>query len=165
MLPEGTAASWLSSLEESGIATALRTSVWAYPAVETLHILGFVVLVGAAAMFDLRLLGVSKNLPISGLARHLLRWSQASAFIVVPTGLLLFSAEATTLAFSGVFRVKLVLVALAGINAAIFHRYTSRSVHSWDRGEPAPPAARAAAFISLLLWAGVITCGRLIAYL
>lgn len=164
MPPEGPAASWLSSLEESGFATALRASVWAYPAVETLHILGFVVLVGAAVMFDLRLLGLSRNLPVSGLARHLLRWSQASALIVVPTGLLLFAAEATTLAGSGVFRLKLVLVALAGVNAAVFHRFTFRTSTSWDRSGPTPPAARTAAFISLLLWTGVITCGRLIAY-
>lgn len=165
MPEEAAAASWLSLLEESGFATAFRASLWAYPAVETLHILGFVILVGAAAMFDLRLLGVSKGLSVSALARHLLRWSRAGALLVVPTGLLLFTAEATTLAVSSVFRMKLVLVALAGLNAAIFHRFTFRSASSWDRNRSTPPAARVAACISLLLWTGVITCGRLIAYL
>lgn len=70
----------------------MRESVWAYPVVETVHILGFVILVGSAAMFDLRLLGASRRLPVSETARHLLTSSRASVLVVVPSGLLLFMA-------------------------------------------------------------------------
>jgi hypothetical protein len=63
-----------------------------------------------------------------------------------------------------VFGLKLLLLALAGLNAARFHRGVFRSVRDWDTGRTAPPAARAAALASLVLWTGVITCGRLLAY-
>ncbi|HVE66313.1 MAG TPA: hypothetical protein VNC59_07005, partial [Thermoanaerobaculia bacterium] len=83
-------AEWLAWLERTPFAAAMRESLWLYPTVETAHIVGFVVLVGAAAMFDLRLLGFSRHLPVDGTARHLLPWSRASLLLVVPTGLLLF---------------------------------------------------------------------------
>ena len=157
-------ASWLIWLEESAPATAVRGSAWGYPIIETLHILGFVVLVGAAFMFDLRLLGISRSLPVTRMARHLLPWSRAAAFVVVPSGLLLFMVSATEVAPSPVFRLKLVLIVAAATNAAVFHLATFSSVGTWDRDAPTPPAARLAAILSLLLWTGVITCGRMIAY-
>lgn len=162
MEPE--AASWLIWLEQRAPAQAVRESMWGYPIIEAVHILGFVVLVGAAFMFDLRLLGLSRSLPVSGMARHLLRWSRVGAMAVVPTGLLLFMASATEMAASPVFRLKLVLIAAAALNAAVFHLTTFRSVEAWNSEAPTRPSARVAAVLSLVLWTGVITCGRLIAY-
>jgi hypothetical protein len=63
------------------------------------------------------------------------------------------------------FWVKLSLIALAGLNALAFHRFTFRSVATWDRHVPAPAAARVSALASLALWVGVVSCGRLLAYL
>ena len=62
------------------------------------------------------------------------------------------------------FRLKLVLIAAAGLNAAIFRRAPFRSVGDWDTGRRAPVAARIAAGVSLVLWTAVIACGRLLAY-
>jgi hypothetical protein len=151
-------------LETSALAVAMRQWAWLYPIVEILHILGFVVLVGAAFMFDLRLLGLSRPLPVSGLARHLLRWARASVLVIVPSGLMMFAAHATEFLDNPAFRLKLILLAAAGLNAAIFHRVPFRSVHDWDTEALVPTAARMAAVLSLLLWTGVISCGRLIAY-
>lgn len=156
---------WLVWLEQTAPAAAMREWLWLYPAVEIAHILGFAVLVGAAVSFDLRLLGLSRQLPVAGLERHLLPWARASLLLVVPSGLLMFMAHATEFAGNPAFRLKLLLLAAAGLNAALFHRFTFRSVPAWDRQAPAPAAARAAAVASLLLWAGVISCGRLLAYL
>jgi hypothetical protein len=155
---------WLAWLERSGLATALRESTWLYPAVETAHILGFVVLVGAAAMWDLRLLGLSRSVSVSGLGRHLLPWARAGLLVAAPTGLLLFMTDATETAANPAFRLKLVLIAAAGLNAAAFHRWTFGSVQSWDQGVGSPLPARLAGALSLALWTSVITCGRLIAY-
>lgn len=69
---------WLVWLETSGVAGAMRQSAWLSPIVEIVHILGFVVLVGAAFSFDLRLLGASRVLPVTAMERHLLRASRAS---------------------------------------------------------------------------------------
>jgi hypothetical protein len=156
---------WQVWLETSAVAVAMRQWTWLYPGVEIVHIAGFVVLVGAAVMFDLRLLGASRHLGIAELARHLLPWSWAGLALVVPSGLLMFSAHATEMAANPAFRLKLVLLAVAGANAVVFERWTLRSVEVWSRGVPVPAAARTAALVSLGAWSGVIACGRLLAYL
>jgi hypothetical protein len=156
---------WLVWLETSAVAEAMRQWLWLYPIVEIVHIVGFVILVGAAIMFDLRLLGVSAALPVTGMERHLLRGARLSLFLVVPSGLLMFAAHATEMADNPAFRIKVVLLVAAAVNAGVFHRAPFRSVRRWDRNAPSPPGARVAAVLSLVLWIGVITCGRLLAYL
>jgi hypothetical protein len=151
-------------LETSGLAVAMRQWAWLYPIVEILHILGFVVLVGAAFMFDFRLLGISRRLPVTGMERHLLRWARGALLVVVPTGVMMFMAHATEFVDNPAFRLKLLFLAAAGLNAAIFHRVPFRSVHGWDTEARSPGAARMAAALSLALWTGVISCGRLLAY-
>jgi hypothetical protein len=155
---------WLVWLETSQVAVAMRQWAWLYPGVEIVHIAGFVVLVGAAVMFDLRLLGLSCQLPIAGLARHLLPWSRAGLALVAPSGALMFAAHATEMADNPAFRLKLLLIAAALVNAAVFHRWPFRTVGDWDTEVAGPGAARAAGVLSLALWTSVIACGRLIAY-
>ena len=155
---------WLVWLETSRLALAMKQWLWLYPAVEIVHILGFVVLVGAAAMFDLRLLGLSRALPVAGLARHLLPWARTAIVVVALSGSMMFVAHATEMATNPAFQIKLTLVVAAVSNATIFHRWPFRSVARWNVDAPAPPAARLAAVLSLTLWIGVIACGRLLAY-
>jgi hypothetical protein len=155
---------WLVWLETSALAAAMRQWLWLYPIVEIVHIVGFVVLVGGALMFDLRLLGASRALPVTAMERHLLRAARLSVVLVAPTGVLMFVAHATEMADNPPFRLKILLLAAALLNAAIFHRAPFRSVARWDRDAPAPPSARLAAVLSVILWVSVITCGRLIAY-
>jgi hypothetical protein len=161
--PSGPA--WLVWLETREAAAAMREWLWLYPAVEIVHIVGFVVLVGAAFMFDLRLLGRARTLPVSGMADHLLHWARWSLVLILPSGALMFAAHATEMAENPAFRLKLLLIAAAFLNAAVFHRVPFRSVGDWDTEIAAPAAARAAGILSLLLWTGVLACGRLLAYL
>ena len=160
--PQG--AAWLVWLESSRLAALMRESLWTYPIVEIVHIVGFVVLVGAAVMFDLRLLGVSRALPASLMARHHLPWARAALALVLPSGFLMFIAHATEFADNPAFRLKLLFLVLAGLNALIFHRGAFRSVRGWE-STGVPGSARLAAVASLLLWIGVIAAGRLLAYL
>ncbi|MDX2240125.1 MAG: DUF6644 family protein [Leptolyngbyaceae cyanobacterium bins.302] len=152
-------------LENSAVPTAIRQWSWGYPLLEVIHILGLAVLFGSVAMFDLRLLGVSRHLLVTDLARHLLPWTYFSFAIVALSGGLLFSTDATQIAANPAFQLKLGLIAAAGVNATLFHRGIYRSVQLWNRAVPVPVSARITAVLSLLLWAAVITCGRLIAYL
>jgi hypothetical protein len=156
---------WQVWLETSAAAVAMRQWTWLYPGVEIVHIAGFVILVGAAVMFDLRLLGVSRHLPVADLARHLLPWSWAGLALVAPSGALMFAAHATEMAANPAFRLKLALLAAAGVNAIVFERITLPRAEPWNRGVPTPAAARTAAVVSLACWIGVIACGRLLAYL
>ncbi|RZA33957.1 MAG: hypothetical protein EOP92_18195 [Lysobacteraceae bacterium] len=155
----GDAAQFAASLP---LAQALREGAWLYPMVETLHIIGFTVLVGAVAMFDLRVLGFGRQLPVRALARHLLPWSAGSMLLVVPTGLLLFLADPPALLANRVFLLKLGLIAAAGLNALAFHAGPYRHADAWPRR--APPRATLHALLSLGLWFAVIACGRLLAY-
>jgi hypothetical protein len=163
-MPEPMGPAWLVWVEGSALAVAMRQWLWLYPIVEIVHIAGLAILVGAAIMFDLRLLGLSRHLPVADLAGHLLRWARASLMLIVPSGLMMFSAHATEMAASPVFRLKLILIAGAALNAAAFHTRTFRSVATWNRDAEAPAAAKIAALLSMLLWTGVISCGRLLAY-
>ena len=160
--PEG--AAWLIWLETSALALAMRQWQWLYPIVEILHILGFVIVVGGGFFFDVRLLGWGRGLPVSGLATHLLTGARAGFGLVVPTGFMMFTAHATEFAGNPAFRLKLILIAAAVLNASAFHQWPFKSVGRWDVGTTAPPWARMAAGLSLLLWTGAICCGRLLAY-
>lgn len=152
-------------LEAAPLAVYIRQSHLLYPVIEIAHIAGFIVLTGSAFLFDIRLLGVSKKIPVTDLARHLLPWSRRSLLLVIPSGFLLFMTQATSLSDNRVFWTKLVLILLAFANAGYFHRFTFQNVSAWDHLRPTPKSARAAGLISLLLWMGVITCGRFLAYL
>ena len=158
------AAAPLSALEQLPVAAAMRQWLWLYPGVEIVHILGFVVLVGSIAMFDLRLLGCSRSLPVPALARHLLPWTVGALALIVPSGLLMFTAHASDFVANRVFLLKMGLLFAAGLNAAAFHLGPYRSVARWEREQPAPPAARLHAGLSLALWTAIIACGRLLAY-
>jgi hypothetical protein len=158
------AAGLLAALEASQLARAMRGSTWMYPIVEIVHIVGIVLLVGSVAMFDLRVLGFARALPLRALGRHLLPWSVASLALVVPAGLMMFSAHPHDFVDNKVFQLKLSLIGVAGLNALLFHKGVYRSVESWNAGLPAPPLARAHALASLAIWIAVISCGRLLAY-
>jgi hypothetical protein len=164
LTPPAGAPEWLVWLEATAAGQAMRQSLWLYPIVEIVHITGFVMLVGAAAMFDLRLLGFSRRLPVASMARHLLPWSRLGLAVVAPSGLLMFVAHATEMAMSPVFRLKLLLIVVAGLNAAVFHRWSFKSVGGWNHDAVTPAAAKVSAALSLILWTSVISCGRLLAY-
>lgn len=142
----------------------MREWLWLYPSVEVVHIVGFTILVGSVAMFDLRVLGLSKQISVRALARHLLPWSVGALVLIVPTGLLMFSAHAGDFLGNRAFQLKMALLLAAGMNAAFFHTGPYQTVTAWDVGEKAPVAARLSVAASLALWIGVISCGRLLAY-
>ena len=152
-------------IEMLSFARAMREDVFLYASVEIVHIVGFVVLVGAVAMFDMRVLGLSPAISVRALAKHLLTWSVAALLVVVPTGLMMFSAHASDLIGNRAFQVKMALLIAAGINAAIFLTGPFQTAAKWDTHSAAPPGAKASATASLVIWISVIACGRLLAYL
>jgi hypothetical protein len=144
---------------------ALRESRWVYPIVETAHVLGLCLFVGTAWLWDLRLLGVTlRRVPISQLSAQLLRWTAIGFAIMAISGLLLVFGDPLRFYSNVFFRVKLILLALAGLNALVFHRTVGRDTTSWDLTSVPPVRARLAGGLSLFLWAMVIVTGRLIAY-
>ena len=154
----------MGAIEASALGEAMRKSLWLYPSVEIVHIVGIALLMGSIAVLDLRLLGLSRSLPVRRLASHVLPWTIGSFVLIVPSGLAMFVAHAGDLIANPVFALKICLIMAGGINAAVFHAAVFRGAAAWDVDAMPPPAARACAALSLLLWISVIACGRLLAY-
>jgi hypothetical protein len=148
---------WLAALQHSALAQTLRGSLWLYPAVETLHIVGLALLVGAVAVFDACVIRARAGFDLGGWTRSVLPVARTGFALAVAMGLLLFTVEATAYAANPAFVAKLALILLALANVAVFHRLARRTT-----GVTA--ALRAAAAASLVLWLLVLACGRLIAY-
>lgn len=157
---DATAPAWAVAVEHSALGLAMRGSDWLYPAVETLHILSFVALVGSIVLYDLRILGVRRAIPPVELGRLAIPVAGTALVTAVATGAALFSAEAATYVANPVFLVKMGLLAAAVLNVAWVHL----AVRPFS-DRPIGASARAAAALSLLLWPTVVVCGRLIAYL
>ena len=153
-------------LEHTPLGTEVRESLWIFPTIETIHLLGMVLLFSTVAVMDLRLCGfVMRREPVSRLAARLLPWTWTGFALMIVTGSLLFSANAAkTYIHNPSFQLKMLLIFLAGVNALVFHRTVYRRVSGWDYSASPPAAARTAATLSLLLWVGVIAAGRWIGF-
>ena len=153
-------------LENSSWATAIHQSLWLFPMFETAHLFGIVSLVGATSALDLRLIGLTmKGEPVSRIAGRLLPWAWAGLTIQVVTGFCLFASEATRCFENKAFRIKMVMLVLAGLNALIFPQTVYRRVASWDDAPATPVGAKLAGCCSILLWFGIVAAGRWIAFL
>jgi len=153
---------WLLSLENSGFGSWLRESpsIWAYPAVLTLHTLGLGVLVGGNAVLDLRLLGYARGIPLATLERLFpVMW--AGFWVNALSGAALFVADATTKGTTWVFMTKLGIIVvgvlvLFEIKRTVYGRGAEAAVES--------PRGSALALASLALWFLAIVTGRYMAY-
>lgn len=156
------AAEWLASTEWS---IALHESQYAYAIVESIHVWALCLFVGFAVLLDLRLVGaIFPTVPVSHMTRRLLPWTKAGFVIMVVSGVLLFYAIPLRTYLNFFFRIKAVLLILAGLNAFVFHQGIYRTVADWDVGVPPPRRARLAGICSLVLWAAIVFSGRMIAY-
>lgn len=152
-------------LEHTGVGTNVRDSLWLFPVIETIHIFGIVLLVGSTSALDLRLLGLSlKNQSVSSVATRLLPWTWVGFVIQITTGLLLFSSEATKCYTNLAFRLKMIMIVLAGLNALMFHSTVYKTVDKWGEDSPTPMGAKVAGTLSILFWFGIVAAGRWIAF-
>jgi len=152
-------------LEQTSVGASVRESLWLFPAIETLHLLGMAALVGTVTVFDLRLLGwILRGKQVSELGKRLLPWTWVGFAVQVFTGTLLFMSEAVKIYGNPAFRIKVLLIFLAGVQALIFHRTLYQNVAAWDDSEVTPMAAKVAGCVSILLWIGVVAAGRFIGF-
>ena len=153
---------WLASTEWS---IALHESLWAYPLVESTHVLTLGLFVGTAVMLDLRLLGWSfTRVPISEFTERILPWTRVAFVIMVATGVLLFYAIPVRNYQNIFFRVKMVMLVFAMFNIWYFHTRIETGVANWDTAARPPRAARMAGMASIALWLAIVVAGRMIAY-
>ena len=143
----------------------IRESLIVYPLIETAHVLTLCLFLGLIALWDLRLAGVGlRGVPITQVADRVLPWSVAGFVIMTISGVLLFYSGPLKAAANPFFQVKMVMIALTGVNALAFHLTIFKQVAAWDNSPTPPMRVKLAGIVSIVLWCGVVICGRMQAY-
>ena len=164
MIDASPAARLGDAIANTALGAALRESTWVYPMVETIHILGFALLVGSIFVVDLRLLGVRRDVALAPLLRFVLPVTLLCLLLVVPSGLLLFAAHANDLVGNRAFLIKIVLLFAAATNALMFHVGPYRFEVDAPHGARLRSSTRVFAMVSIALWIAIVIAGRMIAY-
>jgi|SRR6185503_11555799 len=155
----------LLALQNTGFATAIREGESLFPWIESIHVLAISLVVGTILLVDLRLLGFGAHRrSLSGLMREVLPLTWGAFAIAATSGFLLFASAALKYAALWEFQAKMLLLAGAGLNMAVFHLVRGHGMAAWDEAALPPPAARAAGGLSLCLWLGVLVMGRVIGF-
>lgn len=152
-------------LQETSLATGIRDSLLLFPLLESAHVIGLALVFGTIAILDLRMLGAaSTGRSFHRMASDIMKWTWAAFVLTAVTGLLMFITNAGGYYHNVFFRVKIALLVLAAINAAVFELIVRRTIHQWDQAPSAPPIGRAVATVSLVIWVAVIFAGRMIGF-
>lgn len=158
--------SWITWLNEVPISVWLREMPYPFPIIETIHILALGASFGTILWVDLRLMNVvMQDRPVSDVIEQLEPYAMIGFAAMFLSGALLFLSEPVKAYSTMAFRIKAVMLVLAGINIWFFHRGIYTTIHTWDRAKQLPWQARFTGLSSLLLWLGIIVCGRWTAYL
>ncbi|HTC43642.1 MAG TPA: DUF6644 family protein [Steroidobacteraceae bacterium] len=156
---------WLKGLEDSGLAVGIRSSLYYFPFLESVHVMALAVVFGTIVVVDLRALGIaSRHRPFTRMSAELLKITWGAFVVSALTGAVMFTTNARVYAHNTSFQLKMVLLLIAGINMAVFHLTAGRTVARWDRAPCAPGIGRLTAALSICLWVGIILAGRVIGF-
>lgn len=153
-----------AALQDSAATAWLNSLLWGFPIAEIFHIVMTGAFFGGIAMLDLRLLGFHRAVSVRTLMQHILPCLWWLFFGVLASGSLLFMFMPLEYAGNPAFHVKLILIALGGLNALFMHVVLLRNQFMWDTHNGVPFGVKLAALVSLAVWIGTLACGRLIAY-
>src|SRR5580698_9214137 len=152
-------------IQQTPISVSIRESTWVFPILDVLHCVGIFLVAGTIVVVDLRLLGFGmRRSSISSVINQVLPWTLGGFGFMFLTGSLLAWSEPVRLYRSIFFPWKLLFLALAGLNALLFHLGVYRGVRAWDSAALTPARARLAGALSILCWICVIAAGRAVGY-
>ena len=155
--------SMLEWIESTDLSTAIREGALPYPILGGFHLLGIALFGGMVLATDLRLLGwAMQRRPVSDIVQQSQPWKRVGFVLVVASGLLLAWAEPQKLYRSPAFWIKMALFVLVGVHAFVFREGVYQNTARLDAA--VTPQGKLAAALSLVLWAGLIISGRLIAF-
>lgn len=144
---------------------AIRESRYLYPVIESVHVLSLCLFLGLVTMMDLRLVSATmRSAPVTEVQQRLFPWQMLGLAMMAVSGVLLVFTEPLRFYGNIFFWMKMALLVLAGLNMVVFHAGVYQRVADWDAHPVPPTSARIAGGLSLILFAGVVICGRLIAY-
>jgi len=155
---------WLEvTLRTTPVGAWVRHSVWAWPVLESLHFIGMSVLIGTIGLFDLRLLGFARGVPYGALHR-LIPLGIGAYALNMATGICFLSGTPDQYLFNAAFRFKVAFMAVAGLNVLFFYTRVFRRLQQLPPDSPPPFGARVAGAVSLTMWIGVMSAGRLLTF-
>lgn len=158
-------ANFLQWLHDTQFSSTIRDSLWTEPIVETIHVLTLTLFLGFAILLDMRLLGVAmRRRRISEVLAQFNPWLFVGFAIMILSGTILFCGDPVAFYSTTFFKVKMIMLVMAGVNVLVFNATIGRRVAEWDLAASTPPAAKAAAVVSLVLWILIVAAGRGIAY-
>jgi hypothetical protein len=155
---------WLIGIAQFGVDTGiydLMNTRWGWPIAESVHFTGLCMLMATVGMFDLRMMGLVRGLSLSALHK-LVPYGVLGWLLCVASGSLFVIAAPLEYIFNDAWQIKMVLMAIAGINMVVFYLTTAKRVYALGPDDAVPLAARIIAIVSLFSWLGVITCGRVV---
>jgi hypothetical protein len=150
-------------LESTQLSHFMVWSAWAWPAAECVHFLGLALLLGTVGLFDLRLLGVGREVAIESF-EPLVRWGLLGFALCFATGVLFIFGIPGGYMHNPAFRLKLIFLAAAGINVGVFYLTVAERTRETAAEQMAPLLARVVAGLSLFLWIAILCAGRMIAF-
>ena len=155
---------WLVRLLASvkPVASLMRTP-WGWPIAESLHFICLSLLIGTVGLFDLRLLGLARRIPIAAMHR-LVPWGLAGFGINLVSGLCFLMTEPDQYIYNPSFHWKVLFITVAGMNALAFYATSYRRVTAASASPDAPRTAKVIAAVSLTMWIAVMVAGRLLTF-
>jgi hypothetical protein len=143
----------------------IQQSGWAFPTIETIHVIAIALVVGTISIVDLRLLGLAwTQRPVTQLCREILPMTWIAFAVALCAGSLMFISQAMEYFSNFAFRAKFAVMAVAGLNMLVFQFVTYRGIAAWDRSAAVPIAGRLAGAISLTCWISIVFFGRWIGF-
>jgi len=143
------------------IGHAISATTWAFPLIETIHILALTIMYGAMILVDLRLLGLGLKKPtVSELAKSMEPYMDWGLIIMLVSGFLLFTSEAMKSFDNDGFRIKMIVL----VPAVLFQYTLFRWVIRQDDAKRSAPVGWVVSLLSMVLWVGVGIGGRAIGF-
>jgi hypothetical protein len=156
--------SFLNWLESTSPAQFVQLSDWAFPTIESVHVIAVVLVVGTIAIVDLRLIGIaSRARAVTDVLKDCLSCVWIAFGFAVLSGSLMFISGAHSYAHNVPFQAKMALMLLAGVNMLVFETVVVRDVARWDVNQPSF-AARISGALSLTFWIAIVAFGRWIGF-
>ena len=155
---------WEAFIRSTSLHVFVRTyEPWLWPLCETLHYLGLSMLLGTVGLFDLRVLGLARGIPLLAIHR-LIPWGIGGYVVNILTGILFFVGHPDQYFYNDAFRFKVAFMALAGVNVVIFYTSAFRELQTLPADADAPLRAKIITGVSLGSWVAVLICGRLLTF-
>ena len=147
---------WMS---DTPVAAWVNSSAYIWPILECIHFASLCVFIGSLLIIDLRLIGFYRQ-RCAHMMQSLIRLSLMAFAVNLATGLLFFAGNTPKYTNNVAFDIKLILIMIAGMNALFYKVRLSKLVDT----EEVSWSSISVGYLSLLIWAGVIVCGRMITF-